>query len=896
VQVPSRHLAPHRLTRADGSRLAEFTPRAARDVTGVFSEGRLVYRDVDTDTDVIVTGAASYVESFWVLHSARAPRRFEWALHPGPGVEFLLDAEGSGRFVSSDGATLLELERPRAFDAAGREYSVSVSWRDGLLAFESSLDGASWPVVVDPTFILANGTRTSPPQRANFCMAVLNGRIYAFGGRISGGYGGTANRSESSTWVFENNRWRPVVTATAPPRRQDCALARFGSELILFGGAVPPFPSGSTVYLSDTWRFDGTNWTALSPAASPPARSRHVMGALTINSAERLFLFGGVGASGATFTDTWEWTGTTWVQLTPTVTPAPGGGSALSHGYVMASEPFQSKLVMFGHTSDDQLWEFDGQAWVGRRPATRPAARNMPAVAVLGSRVVVFGGNIGGGPGGVTLRDETWEWDGAAWTQRTPSTRPWARDSASAVTLQGKVVLHAGRYTTGTSSTSSLSDTWEWDGTTWTELAATPASRAFGVRGYAVVRVGDDLLLVGGSSLPYEAVAPTWRYRNGAWQRLAPPASPPERVNHAMAVLGNSVVLFGGRTASSSPLDDTWVWDGSSWSQRSPATSPPSRFFHGAGLWNGDVLVFGGTENASTFQYRNDLWAWSGTNWQLLTPATSTTTWAVQRASAFTAPQGLGFLLEGSTPNPGANGVVWDGTDFNPLFVITPLTQDGFSQYVYGPVGQAPEGLVLMGAGNQTVSPSFAQVSWLIQFATPDGGTGTDGGVADDGGTPTQDGGAPAQDAGTPTQDAGTPTQDAGTPAQDAGTPAQDAGTPEQDAGTPSQDAGTPSQDAGTPTQDAGTPTQDAGTPTQDAGTPTQDAGTPTQDAGTPSQDAGTPSQDAGTSPADGGTGSQPGDPPGCGCQGVPGSAWLMFVPLLVAGLRRRRVTVRLLE
>ena len=75
--------------------------------------------------------------------------------------------------------------------------------------------------------------------------------------------------------------------------------------------------------------------------------------------------------------------------------------------------------------------------------------------------VVLFGGS--GNCGGAC--DDTWEWDGTTWTQRTPSTSPpfrWGHSMAYD-SMRGVTILFGGRNFTD------LGDTWEWDGIIWVQ-------------------------------------------------------------------------------------------------------------------------------------------------------------------------------------------------------------------------------------------------------------------------------------------------------------------------------------------------------------------------------------------------------------------------------------------
>jgi hypothetical protein len=101
-------------------------------------------------------------------------------------------------------------------------------------------------------------------------------------------------------------------------------------------------------------------------------------------------------------------------------------------------------------------------------PATVPAHRWIHRMAYDSARdfVVMFGG------AGISVNlADTWEWDGVNWNLRTPPVRPSARygyglayDSKRAVT-----VMYGGQ-TEFAFGVGALDETWEWDGTNWTQL------------------------------------------------------------------------------------------------------------------------------------------------------------------------------------------------------------------------------------------------------------------------------------------------------------------------------------------------------------------------------------------------------------------------------------------
>lgn len=150
--------------------------------------------------------------------------------------------------------------------------------------------------------------------------------------------------------------------------------------VVLFGG------EGWDGHLDDTWEWNGTNWTQLSPPNRPSARSVHAM---AYDSARGVVvLFGGLDGSGTHRDDTWEWDGTNWMQRGPASQPPARAGHA------MAYDSAREVTVLFGGSDQGDTWEWDGTDWVERSPARQPSARSGHAMAYdsVQEAVVLFGG------------------------------------------------------------------------------------------------------------------------------------------------------------------------------------------------------------------------------------------------------------------------------------------------------------------------------------------------------------------------------------------------------------------------------------------------------------------------------------------------------------------------
>jgi hypothetical protein len=221
----------------------------------------------------------------------------------------------------------------------------------------------------------------------------------------------------------------------------------------------PPVPP-------DTWTWDGTTWTR--QAISLPASANGSM--VYSGVAKCVLLLGTVTINYRTTTaHMWSWSGTTWEELHAAQLP-PGSGP-------MADDAARGQVVMLipsptqnppAHGTD--TWTWDGTSWIQRHPASSPPASTGGATAIAydadRKAVVMFGGLYLAN----SATDQTWTWDGTTWTKRLPATIPPARfNHAMAYDASTHTVLLTGGADISPSgSITGLTDTWTWDGATWT--------------------------------------------------------------------------------------------------------------------------------------------------------------------------------------------------------------------------------------------------------------------------------------------------------------------------------------------------------------------------------------------------------------------------------------------
>ena len=431
--------------------------------------------------------------------------------------------------------------------------------------------------------------QTIPRARSSHAMAYdsSRGRIVLFGGYWYGGASESAHLAD--TWEFDGSNWIEQATAIAPPGRSRHAMVFDDANrlVVLFGGGN----------YDDTWVWNGSSWTQKAPLSKPRGRQGHAM---AYDAARRQTVMFGEDTGnrpdqpGFLYNETWIWNGADWSSITVAPRPAARSGHAMVYDSVRGvATMFGGSIYRRGTESvnlpaalQSDTWAWDGVRWYEKTPGYSPPKRFNHAMAYDEARqqVVLFGGN-----GVAGLLGDTWVWNGFNWTQRTPaSSPPPMADHAMAYdVVRGQVVLF------GTSS-----DTWLWDGFNWSRAAIgglAPQARS----GHALVYDGrrGQVILFGGRTSPAIGSTPlgdTWLWDGVQWNPQTLFTSPSSRSEHAVAYNGlrSQVMLFGGGNSYA----DTWTWDAYYWLLRSTFNTPEGRndaaMAYDAG--RGQVVLFGG--------------------------------------------------------------------------------------------------------------------------------------------------------------------------------------------------------------------------------------------------------------------------------------------------------------
>jgi hypothetical protein len=476
----------------------------------------------------------------------------------------------------------------------------------------------------------------SPASRAGAAMSwdPTHQKIVFFGGEQhcqGSACGGVYQFYFGDTWTWDGTDWTEFPFGPSPTPRVGASMAPDSAgHVVLFGGS-----DSQGAVMRETWTWDGSAWTQQAPASSPSGRFFVGLALNTATNKTMLFGGRACSASCNGYADRvadlWQWDGTalTWTQLHPGGTNPP-----LAQATILAYDSGRSRLLLLPDETPIRdgpidLWEYNGTTWTNRRPSwpTDRFRAQMVFDTVRNISVMVGGANSYG-----SGSSEVWEWDGAAWHQRHPSKPPSLRLGASMAFDggRGKTLLFGGTEssvtcTVGCPTTTSLkSDTWTWDGTTWIKLqpSVAPSPRTGAQMTFDPVR--NVVLLFGGQTglSPVTASSETWQWDGTSWTLLHPSTVPPARSGNILTFdqATGMALLFGGRDAAGNMLGDTYEWNGTNWLLRHPALSPSPRADSTSAYDAAThrVFMFGGQDTPN--HPFSEGWAWDGANWTLTDP------------------------------------------------------------------------------------------------------------------------------------------------------------------------------------------------------------------------------------------------------------------------------------
>lgn len=402
--------------------------------------------------------------------------------------------------------------------------------------------------------------------------------------------------------------WNEVKPANLPPCANEASLVYMEHDglLALVGGVCAG--------LYDTaYYYDGTTWYPFAAQTSPG----YVYAAGVTYDVRRdaITLFGGNEAFLQPRSSTYVYSAGSWALQTEIIRPLPRAATSF------VSDPFNKVIWMFGGLSQfgdgyyEDLWKYQNGNWslMDLTVENAPSGCGSAGADIDTDRqklVVVCNGQT---VNELDLKDFTWK------KSTDLKTAPTARRLAHVIydPVQKKTVLYGGFDTVNYKN-----DTWLWDGSAWTEVknkkadARTNAAIWFDPTLKKVVMYGGI-----GRPNPENTIR---RYNDmwsldgaNGWTQLKDVTTPGERYDARVLVdpRTNRVMLYGGirvdqiddKVKKQVFADDMWEWNGSRWTKVTGTINPPSArqsFGLGFDAYANRIVLFSGYNGL----YLSDVW------------------------------------------------------------------------------------------------------------------------------------------------------------------------------------------------------------------------------------------------------------------------------------------------
>jgi hypothetical protein len=642
-------------------------------------------------------------------------------------------------------------------------------------------DGTNWT--------LKSSSGPTPRIGSALVYDALHSQIVLFGGFDANGF-----TNDTWVWSWVTNAWSEASPANSPSARtlHKIAYDVAHQQAVLFGG------TDNNTQLADTWIWNGTNWLLQSPNTVPPNRYNHVMA--FDPSGPQVLMFGGVeNFASICGSDTWAWNGFDWTQLSPTTSPKCNEAGGMDY------DAATGEILLFGGdlatgTTADQTWLF------GNPSAQTAVTVNVPAGIQFTFAGKTYTGSqtINIGQGSYTLstaspqstgtgsQDVFVSWDDGGIQSHSVTVGSTALTITGSYKMQyllttaaspaagGSVSPASGYYDLGslvgvsatasagyafagfsgacsgmgpcsvtmsapTSVTGNFTVTATQYLLTLTEIplsegtitVTNPGPNAPYYNPGSVVQIqavpnasfefdywtgdcaGTNPLCSITMNGPRTAIAHFSAVEN--WVQLYPATSPSPRVNAAMAYdeMNKYVVMFGGLQGApgtgATVLGDTWLWDGSSWARQKPVASPSARWgaMTAYDAARGQVVLYGGRpdSNASPSFGLSDTWVWDLAN-NTWTKKSTVGPPRYEGSMAYDSQSKLVILFGGVSGGTWNDTWGWDGATWTKLNPLTSPSPRGLAAVTFH-AANVP-GLVLFGgAGSVNSDGRFPVASEL---------------------------------------------------------------------------------------------------------------------------------------------------------------------------------------
>lgn len=466
--------------------------------------------------------------------------------------------EGSVRTVwEFDGSTWTDVTPADMNNAPSPSIDSAMAYdpKQGLIVLYlvGTFESETWEY--DGTTWTKQAVTTPEIRRPRMTYVAGLGRAVVYGGIIGGTITSTIMMWTGSDWDIRG--------PFAGRDRLSVAMSDDGrSRMITFGGCNAHNNNTCSVNLGDTAFYDGTNWAV---EQTPPS---YLSVAAAQGNAKIVRIGGGtnVGGPPGTSNFTWELTRRGWTSYPD----GPGANDSPPPLFAaqMVHDSQRDQFVLFGglqsgSVMDTRTWIRTNTTWA-LMPTTSPPGRAYHSMAYDKARgaTVVFGGMDD--LASVSVLDDTWVWNGSAWTEVTtpgPSARAGA---AMGYDYENDLIVLFGGF--ALPGPDEVGDVWVFDGTKWTELTNRvgehPPVSMWPSLSWDHAR--GRLLLTGGFQQPFD----TWEWDGNAtesrWKRVSTLRIPPPHYYDTTVPSpdGSGITVLAGAEVSGNAIEPTTqLWE-----------------------------------------------------------------------------------------------------------------------------------------------------------------------------------------------------------------------------------------------------------------------------------------------------------------------------------------------
>ena len=360
-----------------------------------------------------------------------------------------------------------------------------------------------------------------PQARSDLGVAVADGRLVAVGG-LSGGL------VLKSVSVFDlmTKAWDALPDMATG--RHGMAVDAVAKSVYAIGGSTVADDSqvvstAEVLALPARKTQPGSQWRTLPNAPTP----RLMMAWTVLN--DKIWIMGGLrsGAEPLQIVESYDPKTGAWETGPPLPIP-------LHHA---AAATYRGEVVVLGGATDslaqgsDKVFALRGGSWVPLPSLTH--ARAAPAAAVVGDKLIAFGGQ-----NNKQLVKPTEVFDGSSWKDAADMLTP--REHLAAVSDGTYAYALGGRFLAADKNTAEL-DRFDPASGKWTKLVGMPTPRG----SYGATYIDGRIVAVGGEA-PTQVlnVVEMYDIAENKWRTLPP--MPTSRHAEVVATVGNTVYVIGG--------------------------------------------------------------------------------------------------------------------------------------------------------------------------------------------------------------------------------------------------------------------------------------------------------------------------------------------------------------